>query len=163
MATIKVVAVLGALGVAMTGCPALAQNPPAAHAAVTAPQPTPANKNTKLDSSSPQAQPGKSPQQDYPDQINKLLNTIKAAQSKFLDDQKALQDKLRRAKDAQREKIRAEMQDKRDAFLEQQKEMREEFRQRVAELKQQLRDLSDVIDAAKEQAKDHATRKGGDN
>jgi Skp family chaperone for outer membrane proteins len=105
--------------------------------------------------------PDKPGHRDYAGKVLKLQQEMEAAKTKFLDDQNNLQLKLREAKAAQRDLIRAEIRDKREAFLEQQREQREELKQRIAELRDSLPSHGDVIDAAKEQAKDKVHRKGG--
>jgi hypothetical protein len=96
-----------------------------------------------------------------PDQIKKIVEDFKAAQSKFLAEQKKLQQQLQSAGADAREKIREQMKEKREVFLEQHKLIREEIQKRVADLRDQLKDHKDLVDEAKEEAKDKARQRRG--
>jgi len=91
------------------------------------------------------------------------MDDFKQAQAKFLEEQKQLRQKLKESTEDDRDRIRTEIQAKRETFLEQQRDTREEIRKRLTELKDRLKDHTDVIEAAQDQAKDKAKgRKGGD-
>ena len=98
---------------------------------------------------------------DFLDSVKKLYDDIKAAQDKFLDDQKELKRKLKDASSEERDKLRTEIKEKREAFLEQQRNARGISQTRQRSQGPNLKDHKDIIDDAKEQAKDKVKRKGG--
>jgi hypothetical protein len=99
---------------------------------------------------------------DASDVLKKIREEFKQAQNTFVEEQKELRQKLKEATDDDRARIRNEIQIKRQNFLDQQLEVRDEIRRRASDLKDKLKDHQDVLDAAKEAAKDKAkSRKGG--
>jgi len=132
---------------------------------------TPATGSKKPDTLS-EAGPGTQPERpERPDNSNKLedsdgvrqmLEDFKQAQNRFLEEQKQLRQRLKEATEDDRARIRHELQLKRQTFLDAQADRREEIRRTAKDLKDTLKDHRDVLDAAKEDAKERATnRKGG--
>ena len=164
MKTLKAIAALSTLGLALIGKPAyaaekiqlpdLGKNPPLV------PVPVPVLT----------IPPSKSGQPNGPDKtvvstdVQQLISNFNAARDKFLDEQKQLRKKYDAASKDEREKLRSEIKDKRQQFLDQTKDSQEELRKRLTELKDQLKDHSQIIEDAKGRAKDQIkNRKGGDN
>ena len=96
------------------------------------------------------------------DSVKKLIDEFKQARTDFLQEQKQLHQQLKEASEDGRAQLRAQIDAKKQLFLDQQRELRDEIKRRVGDLKDTLKDHRDVLDAAKESAKDQArNRKGG--
>jgi hypothetical protein len=93
--------------------------------------------------------------------VQRLMDLFKDARNEFLDQEKGLRQKLNAASKEDREKLREMIKEKRQAFLDRQKELRDELHKRTQDVRDQLKDHREVIDAAKDQAKDEVKRRKG--
>ncbi|MCI0539700.1 MAG: hypothetical protein L0Z50_31210 [Verrucomicrobiales bacterium] len=99
---------------------------------------------------------------DPSEELTKIREEFKQAQTRFVEEEKELRQKLKEATNEDRARIRNEIQTKRQNFVDAQREVRDEMRRLMIDLKDRLKDHQDVIDAAKEGARDKVKgRKGG--
>lgn len=90
--------------------------------------------------------------------IKERLRRFEAIREAYRKEQDELNAKERgAATEAERERVRALMKERRDAWLARQKALREEAKDRLREFRSRLPDRSEVLDAARENARDAAT------
>jgi hypothetical protein len=108
--------------------------------------------------------PGLDPSQraTLPEDVKKLLESFKAARDRYLERQKDLLKGAKSASEADREKLREQLQELRKEFVDRQRTLREEMKRRLEELRRELPNREEIIDAAKEKAKDRRGRDGAD-
>jgi hypothetical protein len=97
-----------------------------------------------------------------PDDVKKLLEDFKSARDQYLERQKELLKVAKDGTEADREKLREQVQELRKDFLDRQRTIREEVKRRLEELRRELPNRQEIIDAAKEKAKDRRGRDGSD-
>ena len=95
------------------------------------------------------------------DDVKRLMDLFKETRNEFLEQEKELKQKYTAASKVDREKLRDLIKEKRQAFLDRQKELRDELHKRTQDVRDQLKDHREVIDAAKDQAKDEVNRRKG--
>ena len=100
---------------------------------------------------------------DPSEELKKIREDFKQAQNRFVEEQKELRQKLKEATDDDRARIRTEMQTKRQSFIDQPSaKSRSQIRELANDLKDKLKDHRDIVDAAKEEAKDKTKGRKGE-
>lgn len=92
--------------------------------------------------------------QDIPQQVQERLQQFELMREAYLKQQNELLRQLKGANDEQRELIREKLRDQRQRWLDQSRLFREQARERLAELKEKLLRHQDVLDAARERARE---------
>ncbi|MFN0067421.1 MAG: hypothetical protein ACKVYV_07260 [Limisphaerales bacterium] len=95
-----------------------------------------------------------------PEDVKRLLSEFQKAREAFDQKRAELVQQTKGATDADRAKFREQFQELRRQFIEQQKMLREEVRRRIEELKRELPLRQELIDAAKEKARERRGRDG---
>jgi hypothetical protein len=97
--------------------------------------------------------------QKLPVAIKERIQQFEASREAYLREQEAMKKRLLGAStEEERERVRLLMRDQREAWLRRAKAMREEARERVRELRTQLPSMNEVIENARENARDSATQ-----
>jgi len=95
-----------------------------------------------------------------PEDLKRLLTEFQKARAEFDQQSSELVRQAKGATEADRARFREQFQELRRQFIEQQKTMREEVRRRIEELKKELPQRRELIDAAKEKARERRGRDG---
>lgn len=95
-----------------------------------------------------------------PEDLKRLLTEFQKARDDFDQRRAELVQRTKGATEADRAKFREQFQELRRQFIEQQKTMREEVRRRIEELKKELPQRQELIEAAKEKARERRGRDG---
>jgi hypothetical protein len=93
--------------------------------------------------------------QNLSEAVKLRLQRFEVSRDAYLREEAQLKKRLSgAATEAERERVRALIKDRRDAWLRQSLELRAQARDRIAELRRQLPSKSEVLDAAKQDARD---------
>jgi hypothetical protein len=92
---------------------------------------------------------------ELPAEIKQLIDEFQKARESFLADQRDLAKQIRGATADERETLREQLKANREEWLDKQKELREEIKAAIQRLKETLPSHKDLIDQAKEKANDH--------
>jgi len=93
--------------------------------------------------------------QNLSDAVRERLRRFELSRDAYQREQEQLKKRLNgAATEAERERVRALIKDKRDAWLRRSVEVRTQAKERIAELRRQLPSKKEVLDAAKENARD---------
>lgn len=95
-----------------------------------------------------------------PEDLKRLLTEFQKARDEFDRQRAELVKETKGSTDAERAKFREQFQELRKEFIEQQKALREEVRRRIEELKKELPQRQELIEAAKEKARERRGRDG---
>ena len=89
-----------------------------------------------------------------PQVIRDRLLEFEQRREQYLAQQLELVHQLHKVSDAERAQLREQLREQRQAWLEEAKKIREQARARLQEMKKELSNHSEVIEAAREQARD---------
>ena len=106
--------------------------------------------------------PTRTERQKLPPEVLDRLEKFKQSARDYLNQQEDLKKQLQGANDKERAAIREKVKQLREHWLEQAREMRKEFRQRQLELIDKLPDYREVIQSARNAAKESAAQTQAD-
>ena len=86
--------------------------------------------------------------------IRERLQSFEQLRKAYLERQRTLTQKLRGASEDERDMIRQQLRETRQQWLDQARQLREQARERLQELKERLPNHGEILDAAREQARE---------
>ena len=181
MKNLKMLALIGALGLFILGNMAQAQTsdgpplpplPPGADTGTVEDPPTPPTDGDEdgVKPPKPDNKPenkGRPPQHarpNVPKAVQDLITQLQQARADFIANQKRLGQELKGKSAEEREKLRAVIQANREALLEKMRDLRIDIKESLADIRENFANNRDrALDAAKEKAKDKARERKGEN